>query len=111
MVWCPSCEDEVEADYNDSAAMTCCSLCGRVLEDTAFSSDVTFMKGADGEGELVGQFVGERGEVRGLQRMAGGKVWSMRVSRQQRSKRSSTTAAHHLKSAASTGCSSSSCRV
>jgi transcription factor IIIB subunit 2 len=83
MVWCPSCEEEVEVDYNESAAMTCCFNCGRVLEDTAFSSDVTFMKGADGEGELVGQFVGERGEVRGLQRMAGGKVWSMRVSAQQ----------------------------
>jgi transcription factor IIIB subunit 2 len=80
MVWCPSCEEEVEVDYNESAAMTCCFNCGRVLEDTAFSSDVTFTKGADGEGELVGQFVGERGEVRGLQRMAGGKVWSMRVS-------------------------------
>eukprot|EP00883_Tetradesmus_obliquus_P005675 jgi/Sobl393_1/16122/SZX78465.1 len=78
MVWCPSCEDEVEVDYNEAAAMTCCCACGRVLEDTAFSSDVTFMKGADGEGELMGQFVGERGEVRGLQRMAGGKVWSMR---------------------------------
>ncbi len=61
--------------------MTVCGQCGRVLEDAAFSSDVTFMKGADGEGELVGQFVGESGAVRGLQRMAGGKVWSMRVSR------------------------------
>jgi transcription initiation factor TFIIIB Brf1 subunit/transcription initiation factor TFIIB len=90
MVWCPSCEEEVEVDYNESAAMTCCFNCGRVLEDTAFSSDVTFMKGADGEGELVGQFVGERGEVRGLQRMAGGKVWSMRVRRKQWRQRSSS---------------------
>ena len=60
--------------------MTCCCNCGRVLEDTAFSTDVTFMKGADGEGELVGQFVSETGAVRGLQRMAGGRVWNSRVS-------------------------------
>lgn len=60
--------------------MTACVNCGRVLEDAAFASDVTFMKGADGEGEMVGQFVGDDGAVRGLQRMAGGKVWSSRVS-------------------------------
>ena len=30
--------------------------------------------GADGDGELVGQMVGSDGNVRGLQRMAGGKV-------------------------------------
>jgi hypothetical protein len=65
-------------DYSD--AMTACVNCGRVLEDAAFASDVTFMKGADGDGELVGQMVGSDGNVRGLQRMAGGKVWSSRVS-------------------------------
>jgi hypothetical protein len=80
MVWCPTCGEDVEADYNESGAMTACVNCGRVLEDAAFASDVTFMKGADGEGEMVGQFVGDDGTVRGLQRMAGGKVWSSRVS-------------------------------
>jgi transcription initiation factor TFIIIB Brf1 subunit/transcription initiation factor TFIIB len=80
MVWCPTCSEDVEVEYSDAAAMTCCINCGRVLEDAAFASDVTFMKGADGEGELVGQFVAEDGNVRGLQRMAGGKVWSSRVS-------------------------------
>jgi hypothetical protein len=49
-----------------------------VLEDVAFSADVQFVKGADGEGELVGQFVPETGQVRGLTRMAGGKVWGVR---------------------------------
>lgn len=80
MVWCPTCGEDVEADYNETGAMTACVNCGRVLEDAAFASDVTFMKGADGEGEMVGQFVGDDGTVRGLQRMAGGKVWSSRVS-------------------------------
>lgn len=79
-MWCPTCTEDVEVEYSDAAAMTCCINCGRVLEDAAFASDVTFMKGADGEGELVGQFVAEDGNVRGLQRMAGGKVWSSRVS-------------------------------
>jgi transcription factor IIIB subunit 2 len=78
MVWCPTCGEDVEVDYSD--AMTACVNCGRVLEDAAFASDVTFMKGADGDGELVGQMVGSDGNVRGLQRMAGGKVWSSRVS-------------------------------
>jgi transcription initiation factor TFIIIB Brf1 subunit/transcription initiation factor TFIIB len=80
MVWCPTCGEDVEVEYSDAAAMTACVNCGRVLEDDAFASDVTFMKGADGEGEMVGQFVGDDGNVRGLQRMAGGKVWSSRVS-------------------------------
>ena len=72
----------MEVDYSD--AMTACVNCGRVLEDAAFASDVTFMKGADGDGELVGQMVGSDGNVRGLQRMAGGKVWSSRVSESKR---------------------------
>lgn len=80
MVYCPNCGEDVEADTYDGGSMTACTQCGRVLEDAAFASDVTFVKGADGEGELVGQFVSESGAVRGLQRMAGGKVWSMRVS-------------------------------
>ena len=54
--------------------------CGRVVEDTAFSSDVMFTKGGDGEGEMVGQMVGASGEARGLGRYSGGRMWGSGVS-------------------------------
>lgn len=42
-----------------------------MLEDVAFSSDVTFFKGADGGSEAVGTFVSNTGSVRGLSMGAG----------------------------------------
>jgi transcription factor IIIB subunit 2 len=65
----------VELIADESAGFSCCPNCGRVLEDIAFASDVQFAKGADGEGELVGQFVGEGGEARGMGRFSGGRLW------------------------------------
>lgn len=44
----------------------CCVQCGRVLEDTAFSADVTFQKDAGGESTVLGQFVNEAGVARGI---------------------------------------------
>lgn len=129
MVWCPQCNDDVEAD--DTGSVSCCTVvrgrgrawarggtyacggrgdckqptqahrrhvacarfrrvvalspsvpqCGRVLDENAFSSDIMFTKGADGDGELVGQFIGEGGEPRGLARFSGGRMWVGGVSR------------------------------
>ena len=45
--------------------------CGRVLEDTAFSTDVTFQKDAGGESAVVGQFVSEAGVARGVGMVVG----------------------------------------
>lgn len=50
--------------------------CGRVLEDTAFSADITFQKDAGGESTVVGQFVNESGVARGIGRIHGGRVYA-----------------------------------
>jgi hypothetical protein len=80
MVFCRQCKEEVEPEVDDAGGFAACPACGLILEDIAFSSDVQFAKGADGEGELVGQFVSETGQVRGIGRMAGGRLWGARVS-------------------------------
>lgn len=80
MPQCPRC-GEVETETDEAQGFTVCLSCGRVLEDVAFASDVQFTKGADGEGEVVGQFVSETGQPRGLTRMPGGaRLWGQRVS-------------------------------
>ena len=61
----------------------CCVQCGRVLEDTAFAADVAFAKDAAGESTVVGQFVNESGQARGLGRIHGGKIYSYQVRRRQ----------------------------
>lgn len=50
-----------------------------MLEDTAFSADVAFQKDAAGESTVVGQFVNESGQARGLGRIHGGKIYSYQV--------------------------------
>ncbi|KAG2429326.1 hypothetical protein HXX76_011093 [Chlamydomonas incerta] len=75
MVWCAQCSADVEVETDDQNGFACCVQCGRVVEDTAFSSDVMFTKGGDGEGEMVGQMVGASGEARGLGRYSGGRMW------------------------------------
>lgn len=50
-----------------------------MLEDTAFSADVAFQKDAAGESTVVGQFVNESGQARGLGRIHGGKIYAYQV--------------------------------
>eukprot|EP00873_Tetraselmis_striata_P036499 jgi/Tetstr1/456763/TSEL_043460.t1 len=71
MVYCKYCQDEVQVETDETNAISCCTSCGAVLEDVAFSSDVTFFKGADGGSEAVGTFVSNTGSVRGLSMGAG----------------------------------------
>jgi transcription factor IIIB subunit 2 len=80
LLFCPSCRAEAEPEVDEAAGFAACAQCGRVLDEGAFSTDVQFVKGADGEGELVGQFVPETGQPRGLTRVAGGRTWAVRVS-------------------------------
>ncbi len=50
--------------------------CGRVLEDVAFSSDITFAKDAAGDSTVMGQFVNESGMSRSIGRIHGGRVYA-----------------------------------
>nr|BCL66138.1 Transcription initiation factor TFIIIB Brf1 subunit [Volvox africanus] len=76
MVWCSQCQADVEVEADDAKGFSCCVQCGRVVEDTAFSSDVMFAKGSDGTGELVGQMVGANGDAHGIGRYSGGRLWA-----------------------------------
>ena len=37
MVFCVSCQADVDLEYTDAGALSCCPQCGRVFEDIAFS--------------------------------------------------------------------------
>ncbi|KAL4428055.1 hypothetical protein ABPG75_002144 [Micractinium tetrahymenae] len=76
MVYCGYCQDDVDVEVDDANGFSCCVQCGRVLEDTAFSADVTFQKDAGGESTVVGQFVSETGVARGIGRIHGGRVYA-----------------------------------
>ena len=78
MVYCQTCDDEVEVEQ-EANGFSCCSRCGRVVEDNAFANDVQFQKGDDGGGEMVGQYVGAGGQAHGLARYSGGQMWSGQV--------------------------------
>ena len=54
-------------------------MCGVVLDDAAFSADVTFTKGPGGESAVDGQRVSEAGVARGMGRIAGGRVYGHQV--------------------------------
>ncbi len=53
-----------------------------MLDESAFSADVAFQKDAAGESTVVGQFVNESGQARGLGRIHGGKIYSYQASGQ-----------------------------
>lgn len=75
---CPCGSSDVAVD--EQQGFLVCQCCGTVLEDVAFATDVQFTKGADGEGEVVGQFVSETGQPRGMARMPGGsRLWGQRA--------------------------------
>lgn len=79
MVFCTRCACEVESEQNESGGFSFCTLCGQVLEEGAFAQDVQFAKGADGDGELVGQFVDAEGNAN-VARFANGRIYAGGVS-------------------------------
>ncbi|KAL6780177.1 hypothetical protein ACKKBF_B14155 [Auxenochlorella protothecoides x Auxenochlorella symbiontica] len=84
MVWCSACTADVEPDTEAGNGFSCCPHCGRVLEDTAFSADVTFQKDAGGESTVLGQFVSETGQARGIGRIHGGRVYTSQTDSHER---------------------------
>eukprot|EP01018_Ginkgo_biloba_P027487 Gb_34247 [translate_table: standard] len=59
MVWCSYCGKDQPTERDDINGFTCCTGCGRVLDDNVYSSDPTFMKTAGGQSQLAGNFVKE----------------------------------------------------
>ncbi|KAL3623908.1 hypothetical protein CASFOL_032724 [Castilleja foliolosa] len=56
MLWCGNCAKNItRPDYHEGK--TCCSLCGKVLDDDNFSQEPTFVKNAAGQSQLSGNFV------------------------------------------------------
>ncbi|MCO5607098.1 hypothetical protein L7F22_061290 [Adiantum nelumboides] len=60
MVWCSYCAKDQIAEADDINGFTCCTGCGRVLDDNVYSSEPTFTKGADGQSSVQGNFVRDR---------------------------------------------------
>lgn len=58
----------------------CCTSCGQVLDETTFSAEVTFTKGAGGISTADGQFVSDVAASRGLGRISGGRLYGYQVS-------------------------------
>ncbi|EFJ29645.1 hypothetical protein SELMODRAFT_410325 [Selaginella moellendorffii] len=57
MVWCSYCAKDQIADRDDINGFTCCTGCGRVLDDNVYSSEPTFCKGSAGQSQLVGNII------------------------------------------------------
>ncbi|GBG62695.1 hypothetical protein CBR_g31712 [Chara braunii] len=57
MVWCAYCGKDQLAEVDEANGFTCCTGCGRVIDDHHYSSEVTFLKGADGSSHADGTFV------------------------------------------------------
>ncbi|KAK9817299.1 hypothetical protein WJX72_012355 [[Myrmecia] bisecta] len=85
MVRCNFCKAEVEVEVDDANGFSCCTSCGRVLEDVAFSSDITFSKGAGGESTVDGHFVSDAGAARGIGRISGGRIYGYQLDSHEKS--------------------------
>jgi transcription factor IIIB subunit 2 len=57
MVWCSYCAKDQQAERDDINGFTCCTGCGRVLDDNVYGSDPTFTKTAGGQSQVEGNFV------------------------------------------------------
>jgi len=68
MVYCGFCRADVEADVDEANGFTCCTGCGRVLDEHVFSTDPTFTKTAGGASQVEGNFVPDSGVTTALAR-------------------------------------------
>ncbi|KAI8105592.1 hypothetical protein M9434_000176 [Picochlorum sp. BPE23] len=96
MVYCKHCRKETDVDVDDAKGISCCVDCGSVLEDVAFSVDVTFQKDAAGESTVVGQFVNESGVARGIGRIHGGRVYAYQAESHERAQQRGRQHIAHL---------------
>lgn len=74
MVWCSTCKAVVEAEVDEAHGFSCCTSCGKVLDDNIYSSDPTFLKTATGASQVEGNFVPESGIAPTLTRGPRGSV-------------------------------------
>lgn len=56
-MWCSYCAKDQVAERDDTVGFTCCTVCGRVLADDAFSTEPTFNKTAHGSSQPEGSFI------------------------------------------------------
>ena len=76
---CRCCRGKLLRQPQQSDPCSVCTLCGNVLDEAAFATDVTFTKGPGGESAVDGQRVSEAGVARGMGRIAGGRVYGHQV--------------------------------
>ena len=84
--WCATCAREVLAETNESNGFTCCTTCGKILDEHAFSTDTTFTKNAaTGASVPDGHFVPENGIAHGLIRASrGGRLYGVQLDSHER---------------------------
>ena len=84
--WCDACARAVATETNESNGFTCCTACGKILDErAAFSGEATFTKNARGASIPDGQYVGEHGVAPGVIRATrGGRVYAAQVDSHER---------------------------
>ena len=84
--WCDACARAVATETNESNGFTCCTACGKILDErAAFSGEATFTKNARGASIPDGQYVGEHGVAPGVIRATrGGRVYGTQVDSHER---------------------------
>ncbi|KAI3963204.1 hypothetical protein MKX01_030334, partial [Papaver californicum] len=57
MPWCDHCKKNTPTERGDGDGYLCCKVCGKVIDQDMFSTEVTFFKGAGGQSQMCGNFV------------------------------------------------------
>ena len=84
--WCDVCDARVAAETNESNGFTCCTTCGKILDErVAFSGEATFTKNAAGASVPDGHFVPESGVAHGVIRATrGGRLYGVQLDSHER---------------------------
>lgn len=78
--YCSQCKSDVVAEVNDANGFTCCTVCGKILDDSVFSTDPTFSKTSGGAIQVDGNFVPESGIAHSVGRPTrGGRVFGLQI--------------------------------
>ena len=78
--YCSQCKTDVFAEVNDANGFTCCTVCGKILDDSVFSTDPTFSKTSGGAIQVDGNFVPESGIAHSIGRPTrGGRVFNVQI--------------------------------
>ena len=84
--WCETCGKRVAAETNEANGFTCCTTCGKILDErAAFSADATFVKNAQGASVPDGHYVPESGVAHGVIRATrGGRLYGVQLDSHER---------------------------